>query len=215
MTVTSVLKQSEMFAFIALALLVVLLLVATDRARLLREVQTTPPIVVLSESEQAYRFELGSADVSLSFARQIEADIVPLLDSLSREHKTDVIEVIGHTDAVPVGTRSTLDRTLVQAYEERVPRTVVSAGSNVDLGMMRALTVIQLLRQGKRRGLLQSVNRFVPYSAGQMILPDGGLAASDANAPDRARRRIEIRLRRTADMRRAAPTSVTVAPSTR
>jgi flagellar motor protein MotB len=199
---TTALKQTELFAFIALALVVILLFVAVDRAELLEERRTTPPIVVLSEEQQSYRFALGSARVSDEFQRQIRTDIIPLLDSLSRQHGADVVEVIGHTDAVPVRSRSTLDERLIEAYQNMSAEDV-SAGSNVDLGMMRALSIVRALRQGRDQGELSRIERFVPYSAGQMVMPDGSLAEATDPARDRGRRRIEIRLRRQEDYRRA------------
>lgn len=203
MNTVHALKQSETFAFIALALMVTLILVASDRERLIEQQSTTPPIVVLSEENQAYRFELGSADVSDAFASRIREHIAPLLDSLSRFHKADVVEVIGHTDAVPVGGRSTLDRELLRAYERPAEESELRAGSNVDLGILRALTVIRYLREAQTGTTLGRIDRFVPYSAGQMILPDGELASTADEALNPARRRIEIRLRRKDDARRA------------
>lgn len=204
MTSTTPLKQTEMFAFVALALLVILLFVAVDRSRLLEEQRQTPPIIVLSEKEQSYRFELGSAEISAAFERRLRNRIVPLLDSLSRQYEADVVEVIGHTDAVPVNSQSTLDRTLLKAFEEETSGDTmrVSPGSNVDLGIMRALTITRYLQSSKSAGRLSKISRFVPYSAGQVVLPDGSVASSEDSALDPARRRIEIRLRRAKDYRR-------------
>lgn len=234
---TTALKQTEQFAFIALALLVLLLFVSADRDglveerntlastldvlrgekeqleddiqklqkdknALIRERSTTPPIVVLSEEQQSYRFKLGSAEVSGPFRTTLQEQIVPLLDSLSEVHGTDVVEVIGHTDSVPVGSRSNLDRSLVTAYESQTG-TEVSAGSNVDLGMMRALRIIQLLRSAKSRTVLESIRQFVPYSAGQMVQPNGEVVTLGDPVEDASRRRIEIRLRRMGDYTQA------------
>jgi len=128
---------------------------------------------------------------------------VPLLDSLSRQYEADVVEVIGHTDAVPVNSQSTLDRTLLKAFEGSSGDTMrVSPGSNVDLGIMRALTITRYLQSSKSAGRLSKISRFVPYSAGQVVLPDGSIASSEDSALDPARRRIEIRLRRAKDYRR-------------
>jgi hypothetical protein len=129
---------------------------------------------------------------------------VPILDSLSRQYEADVVEVIGHTDAVPVNSQSTLDRTLLKAFEGSSGDTMrVSPGSNVDLGIMRALTITRYLQSSKSAaGRLSNISRFVPYSAGQVVLPDGSIASSQDSALNPARRRIEIRLRRAKDYRR-------------
>ncbi len=181
------LKQAEIFAFLALIFLigVYLLLIEPE----------PPPIIVLSEAEQSYRFEIGKAEISADFDRALRRDIVPLLDSLSRKCKCDLIEVVGHTDGMPVRNRSNLDD-LADAFN-RESMEDLQAGSNMDLGMMRALSIINLLEQERQGGRLPQIRYFSPYSAGHMILLDYDLTTAEHHGQDDStRRRIEIRLRR-------------------
>ena len=64
----------------------------------------------------------------------------------------------------------------------------LNPGSNADLGLMRALAVIQEIQKTKR---LKNI-KFRAYSAGQLYLFSGNLAPINRK-PDETRRRIEIR----------------------
>lgn len=184
------LKQAELFAFLAAMFLVGIFILERERQR-------NPPIVVLSEERAEFRFALGSAEIPEAFQVALRERIIPQLDTLSRACNCNLIEVVGHTDGVPVGGgRSTLDQDVLRMLSggADTPR----AGSNIDLGMMRAVTIVRLFREAQAGGHLKRVRFFYPYSAGQVILPGGMLAAEGGEVPreDGARRRIEIRLRR-------------------
>lgn len=156
--------------------------------------QDNPPIIMLSEQEQRFRFDLGSARIPPYFVQALKKVIIPLVDSLSHLYKCDAIEVVGHTDEVPVkDLDSNLDQNLATFFslgqiEDLTP------GSNLDLGMMRALAIIQLLTQSRLDGRLSGIDFFFPYSAGQVILLDRQTISEDTGIENRARRRIEIRL---------------------
>ena len=186
------LMQGEVFVFLAMVLLIGVYLLELERI-------VTPPILVLSEETEEFRFSSGSDTLTHQFRRALRTSIVPLLDSLQDSCQCDLIEVVGHTDAEPIrrGQRSNLDRSLLAVYHG-ADSVGVMAGSNVDLGMLRALSVVGALKRIKdRTGLLEGVERFVPYSVGQVVLPDGTISQADSDPPrDAARRRIEIRLRR-------------------
>ncbi len=113
---------------------------------------------------------------------------------MSRSYDVDTIEVVGHTDGVPVrGATSTLD-TQLAVYINGTTGTPPTAGSNVDLGMTRAAAVARILKADLR---LTGLN-IVVLSAGQTVLANGTSAAgADLLAFGDDRRRIEIRLRRT------------------
>ena len=144
--------------------------------------------IVLTEAE-GYSFETGKADITPEFSEALTTKIISDLNAFAEKYNCDVIEVIGHTDGQPVASKSNLDEHLSQALRETVPLT---PGSNADLGLMRAWSVIRYLREIKEfQGKV-----FYGYSAGQAILPDGSYAALFKTAPDPTRRRIEIRLRR-------------------
>ena len=151
-----------------------------------------PTIVILSEQNPHYRFQLGRADVPEAFRKALDDEIIPLLDERSRQTGCDAIEVVGHTDGSHVKAKaSNLDLALtpeVQSGEKSL-----QAASNVELGMLRALEIMKILQQSQAAGKLQHIKYFFVYSSGQMILPDGTLAADDSE-PDARRRRVEIRL---------------------
>lgn len=153
-----------------------------------------PPIIILNEQEQRFRFQLGSARIPTYFAQALTERIIPLLDSLSESYGCDAIEVVGHTDGVPIhNLESNLDSDLAGSFSRgRVEG--LTPGSNLDLGMMRARAIIQLFQQGQLAGWFESIEYFFPYSAGQMIKLDRTLTAIDSEENDLARRRIEIRL---------------------
>jgi hypothetical protein len=192
------LKQSEIFAFLAAFFLIAIILQQKEAERQ-RGSQENPPIIRMSEEDESYRFELGSADVSPRFRQAIEKEIIPKLNERSRKFACDAIEVVGHTDGVNVTERrSNLDEKLAASLGSDA---ALLPGSNMDLGMMRAMAVIRILKANRDAGRLKGVNYFFPYSAGQMIMPDQRLTEADAKTPDRGRRRIEIRLLK-ASMRR-------------
>lgn len=181
------LKQSEIFAFLAAFFLIAIILQQ-------KEHQENPPIIRLSEKDESFRFELGSPEVPPRFREAIQKEIIPHLEELSRKCQCDAIEVVGHTDGVRIQQPvSNLDDKLLGAFLTNEIETL-HPGSNIDLGMMRALAIISVLKESQNAGQLKQISFFLPYSAGQMILPDQHLAEADIKAPDRARRRIEIRL---------------------
>jgi outer membrane protein OmpA-like peptidoglycan-associated protein len=149
-----------------------------------------PPIIMLSEAE-GYSFETGKADITREFGTAINTQIIPLLKELAHKYMCDVIEVIGHTDGQPVASmKSNLDANLTRLVNGEL--LALTPGSNADLGLMRAWSVIRYLQEA---GGLQGM-AFYGYGAGQVIRPDGHYAASRDAAVDASRRRIEIRLRR-------------------
>jgi hypothetical protein len=153
-----------------------------------------PPIIVLRETD-GFHFEPGSAEISLSFERRIRAEIVPQIASLARTYQATVIEVIGHTDGVPVGpnlrVKANLDFTLaafVEGQQSEAPIPFDNAG----LGMARAVTMAKMLRAS---GLGEGFE-ILPLSAGSLISPSDRYRPSEIKDNDATRRRIEIRLRR-------------------
>jgi len=154
----------------------------------------SPPIIILSEQNQHYRFAVGSAEISPSFQKALDQRIIPLLEKQSQQCNCDAIEVIGHTDSLPVNSgRSNLDEKLIGAFsQEETPNLV--PGSNLDLGMMRALSIVRYFKQAQREGRLKEIEYFLPYSAGQMLTPNHTLDTSSETRENEGRRRIEMRL---------------------
>lgn len=155
----------------------------------------TPPIIVIQD-EGAYRFASGSATIPQAMFNYISQQIVPEIESRTQEYNINIVEIIGHTDGQPNGNlTSNLDLNLEDVASGTLPVGKLQAGSNADLGLMRALAIVQVLRniqvnEQRLKGL-----SFRAYSAAQLILPSGEFAAI-ARQEDQTRRRIEIRFTR-------------------
>lgn len=147
-----------------------------------------PPIITLDEAS-GYNFQSGSAELSENFGRAIDEEIVQKLCSIFLEYGVDVVEVIGHTDGQPIGGAGNLDYFLEQAAAGQTQLTTLAAGSNADLGLIRAVAVARRLRE---TGRLPEATMVRAYSAAQLLLPDGSLSPT-VRHDDPARRRIELR----------------------
>jgi outer membrane protein OmpA-like peptidoglycan-associated protein len=146
-----------------------------------------PPIIVLRESE-GYSFPSGSAELSVEFREKLLKAVVPTLRSIIGKYQCDIVEVVGHTDSQRVAERSTTDADLL-AFAQGA-NVSVSPGSNADLGLLRAWSVIRSLRENAPWGTIV----FYGYSAGQLIGPAGRIVEAKAPTIDPDRRRIEIRV---------------------
>lgn len=152
-----------------------------------------PPIVVLPETE-GYYFAAGSATLSPGFEERLRRLVVPKVQEIGSRYDAKVIEVIGHTDEIPLHghglTPSNLDAVLVPMFTEGTAGEPVAA-DNAGLGMARAVAVARFLRTS---GL---GNRFsiVPLSAGSFLRTDDRPTTGGKPVADEARRRIEIRVR--------------------
>ncbi len=163
----------------------------------LRQEQQTPkapPIIVIRDTG-AYRFASGSAQLPSALEKYVRDQLVPKIEQNAKQYDIDVVEVIGHTDGQPNGGSSNLDGALERVAKGDASVSALNPGSNADLGLMRALAVVNVLQrvqqeQNKLEGL-----EFRPYSAAQLVSPDGGFASANRN-PDAQRRRIEIRFTR-------------------
>ena len=164
-----------------------------------------PPHIILSET-QGFFFDSGSSKLSLEFREKLENDVVAHIQLAIEKYGINLIEVIGHTDGQPVkrGSKqmdSALESMAVQPYDpNRIPNAV--QGSNTDLGLLRALEVVKLLKHLCNQGKLKPINSdtgFRAYSSGQLTLPDGRLSNGQSRKEEPDRRRIEIRLTRLGD----------------
>nr|VFK32449.1 MAG: hypothetical protein BECKMB1821G_GA0114241_11126 [Candidatus Kentron sp. MB]VFK35723.1 MAG: hypothetical protein BECKMB1821I_GA0114274_11402 [Candidatus Kentron sp. MB]VFK77445.1 MAG: hypothetical protein BECKMB1821H_GA0114242_11402 [Candidatus Kentron sp. MB] len=204
------LKQSEVFAFLAALFLIGVVLSEQHRVesdqRLEAENQhleeknqglelekqrlKKPPIITLSEETREFRFPSSSAEISAAFVEALRRRTIPELDRLSKEYHCDVIEIIGHTDGVPIKKAHSNIDYITYSKDDLV------FGSNLDLGMLRAISVMKIFEEAKKQGALAQIKYFIPYSAGQFVLPDKNLTWGAKTEGDSARRRIEIRLLR-------------------
>jgi flagellar motor protein MotB len=152
------------------------------------------PVIEFTDAGQ-YFFRSGSAEVNGEFDKFVRDKIVSEIRKYAATTPFDTIDVIGHTDGDPVSQsrRSTnLDSFLVAALRGEIATDVLEFEDNAGLGLARAAAISSILRD-----VFQKENfRIQAYSAGQAILRDGRLTASNDRADLPDRRRIEIRLRR-------------------
>lgn len=164
-----------------------LLLALFQSFQLNQELQAASPILIDEESGR-FKFKSGSAELNPQLKEHIEATIIPQIENIIETKKIDFIQVIGHTDGVPVGKRGDLDENLEKAGQNKIEVKKLIPGSNADLALLRALAVVQELQEQEQ---FKDV-KFRAYSAAQLYLPSGELADL-SRKDDPIRRRIEIR----------------------
>jgi outer membrane protein OmpA-like peptidoglycan-associated protein len=144
-----------------------------------------PPIIPLKEAD-GYYFGSGSAQPSPDFATKLREGIVPEILKYADEFQTDVIEVVGHTDAQPIQGIVSSDVLL-----RGKPASQLCAGDNAGLGLARAIAIVQILSGDER------LKKFtiLPSSSAQLVDTTGKLANGSSSGDVKQRRRIEIRLR--------------------
>lgn len=163
-----------------------------------REIGRWPPFFSLSEAD-GYYFESGRATLGSDFRNRLLNYIIPsLLDNI-RDYGVDVVEVIGHTDEVPMSGTSNLDTKLIAVSNGQFDIGQLQSTDNAGLALARAVAVVQILRRDPR---LRNVT-ILPLSAAQMIAPGDRATDGSAAASDQSRRRIEIRLRKSTNQAEA------------
>jgi outer membrane protein OmpA-like peptidoglycan-associated protein len=144
--------------------------------------------IIIDEKSGGFAFLSGSAELPLGFKKYLQDTIINKIEKATKNNKNiDFIQIIGHTDSQGISNTSNLDAKLTSAANGNEKITTLQAGSNTDLGLMRAVAVVRFL---KAKGLDKV--KFRAYSAGQLYLPSGELVKIDLGADD-TRRRIEIR----------------------
>ena len=163
--------------------------------------QLNEKVIIVIEDRGQYRFTPGSAVITPEFAAGLYSDEFPkLLDEIEkRQGQVDTLEVIGHTDGVSLSGSGNLDQKLPDVLAGKSSAfTDLKAGSNNDLGLLRALAVrFEWEKFVADHSLSQDI-AVRCYSAGQTV-PPGDSVSSDASAfrrADQTARRIELRLTR-------------------
>ena len=179
-------------AFMILSLFLLLALLQSQELN--RKLENAKPITI-DEKSGNFKFKSGSAELNFQLKKYIRTDIIPKIEKTIKEKEgaIDFIQVIGHTDGTPndnnkLNKGSNLDDKIEEVANGKNKINSLNPGSNADLGLMRALAVIQEIQKTKR---LKSI-KFRAYSAGQLYLSSGNLAPVNRKA-DETRRRIEIR----------------------
>jgi flagellar motor protein MotB len=163
----------------------------------------TPPIIFLRDSG-TIRFNSGSAGLQTQeMLREFDKKdgLIDVIENNAKSYGINLVEIIGHTDPKPLGSlTSNLDT------DNKIAKTAnnfnidvitvdkeLIAGSNADLGLMRAVEIVRILRyHQKNNGRLQGLE-FRAYSAAQLVPPK---LPNNAPAKDDDKRRIEIRFTR-------------------
>jgi hypothetical protein len=157
----------------------------------IKRLKSAPPVVVIQDSG-GFQFDSGSAILPNDLKNYITVDLVDRIERISQQRSLYVVEIIGHTDGQINFSKGNLDQQLEEVAQGKIPVESLRAGSNADLGLMRALEVLKQLQiVQEQTGRLEGVE-FRAYSAAQLQLPSGDFATANRN-PDANRRRIEIR----------------------
>jgi len=190
--------QSEIFIVLMIVMILLFIITSLYLAQLKEHQQ--PPLIVLNEA-QGYSFQSSSASLNATFKGQLTASIVQKITKFAKEHKCDIVEVYGYTDVQPFSNSNrgnSFDGALHRCLNEGCDIDKIQASSNLELGMKRAVSVVNFL---KPRLLVDGSNIKIirPYSAGQFIDERGEIASLENRANNKLRRRIEIRLSRSSD----------------
>jgi flagellar motor protein MotB len=173
-----------------------------DMARIVeRGLHPWPPIIRLSEAD-GYYFKTGSAELTPEFRSKLADSIPEQILAIIERYGVDVVEVVGHTDEQPVGSRvSNLDHDLVSVLKDNSAITSLVPADNAGLGLARAASVVSVLLQSPKL----AGYKLIPLSGAQLVNIDESLALSGTPEDIRERRRIEIRLRKSDRQQGAAP----------
>lgn len=160
-----------------------------------RAINEKPPIVPLPDSEK-FRFPTGGYTLSRDFRKALAEEKIPIIRNYLRCYGVDTIEVIGHTDRQPNNGISNLD------FAFKDPKNLslgghLKAGSNIDLGFLRATAVRNALESQLDSEFPDIIYRV--YSAGSLVDPASDKSVVNATLDDKSRRRIEVRFTRTKD----------------
>lgn len=155
---------------------------------LARAMNPKAPSINLEDSAK-YRFASGSFDLTSDFRSALQKEAMPMIRQTIRCYGSDSIELVGHTDGTPAGGAGNLDRLLSTGISPSILKRL-NAGSNADLGLLRALAVkIEIQSLLGKEGLDIS---YRALSAGNLIGVNGAIDPA-GNKNDGSRRRIEIR----------------------
>ncbi|MFN9176122.1 MAG: flagellar motor protein [Synechocystis sp.] len=179
-------------AFMILSLFLLLALIEAYRlnhnlAKANERLQSATPILI-DEKSGKFSFTSNSAKLSPDLKNYLNEKKIPEIQSILQKHDIDFIQVIGYTDSQEINRTGNLDRKLDKVTFNQEKVDVLVPGSNTDLGLMRALAIIQEI---ERSGKVKNI-RFQAYSAGQIYDENGQLIKFDREDNPKLRR-IEIR----------------------
>ncbi len=181
MPMTDMLASTLMITFLFIAV-----------STILRAMNAKPPVIKLEDTKE-YRFGTGSFLLSQNFKSSLRENALPQIENTIKCYGIDTVEIIGHTDGRPGGGSSNIDNKIEKAVLKNDISSLI-AGSNVDLGFLRALSVKNEIEKELKAVNLEKV-RFRVLSAGSTLSPDGSFKPGKV-LDEKSRRRIEIRFLR-------------------
>jgi hypothetical protein len=193
--------QSEIF--IVLMIVMVLLFIITSFYISKLKQHQQPPLIVLDEAH-GYSFNSSSAMLNDNFQISLNRSVLQKIEQFAKKYKCDIVEVYGYTDGKPFSRKTFVD----QSFDKSLHHCLVygcyidniQASSNLELGMKRAVSVVNFLKPKLiKKGSTIKIIR--PYSGGEFIDERGRVASVDDVSSNKLRRRIEIRLSRSKDLR--------------
>ena len=195
--------QSEIF-IVLMIVMVLLFIITSFYISKLKEHQQ-PPLIILDEAH-GYSFSSSSALLNNNFSQQLDKTVIKEIQNYSKKYKCDTVEIYGYTDGQPfsintVRSTQSFDKALHKCLvEQGCDIDTIQASSNLELGMKRAVSVVEFLKPRllNKQSYIKTIR---PYSGGAFIDAQGKIAKIDDRAGDKYRRRIEIRLSRSHDLR--------------
>ncbi|KOR31496.1 hypothetical protein TI04_00370 [Achromatium sp. WMS2] len=170
-----------------------------------QQLNDKPPIITVSGANRRHFFGSGSADLSSDFQTDLQhTAFSELAQEIIKRNRNgamnvDTLEVVGHTDGIPVSKTGNLDLRLTRLLQAgTMTLTGLVPGSNNDLGLLRALAIKlawEAFVNRHAQKLILSQIKVRTYSAGQTIpATEGNFDAADPQS-----RRIELRLTKLAN----------------
>ena len=184
---TTWMPMSDMLAS---TLMIMCLFIAAST--ILRAMNAKPPVIKLAD-ENAYRFKTGSFLLSAEFKKTLQDNAISQIRRTIECYGIDTVEIIGHTDGRPGVISGNLDYNLASLSDADNMKSMIP-GSNIDLGLLRAISVKNEIESLLPENITKNVGVRV-LSAGSTISPDGEFLPAK-NIDEISRRRIEIRFLR-------------------
>ncbi len=153
-----------------------------------------PPLITLSEDEKAFRFKSGKAALTDNYKSALRGKTIDELIKNINEYNCNTIEVYGFTDMDPYGNNN-IDDKLHNCITHSCDIDNIKIHTNLELGMKRAISIVNYLKQQQQNGLIRKDIVIKPYSAGQFIDEKGNISTKN-KSNNKKRRRIEIRISR-------------------
>ena len=172
-----------------------------------KELNDKPPIINLTGgAAREFLFPSGKADLPPAFKKRLRKETFPELQNiLISYNKIDTLEIVGHTDGIPIERQGNLDIQIPKLLDGTAREGTLVPGSNTDLGLMRALAIRNewnewvLLKTDEEKIRLKQISVRC-YSAAQTVPVVEASSNFDWLKEDESARRIEIRFLQLGDI---------------